>query len=110
MPCMIQPSSRTFVAFCAAAVLLLCDAGFIAPASAQTGAELLVVPFEKDQNFEINGSVLFQQTGKDDFGSGGDLRVNVYESSGRAREVREKSIPRIGYDVTYLDINSDRSF
>jgi hypothetical protein len=73
--------------------------------AAQTGAELLIRPFAEGENFELNGSAAFQSTGEDDFG--GDLRVNVYEASGRAREVREQSIPRIGYDFTYLDIDSD---
>lgn len=72
---------------------------------AQTGAELLVRPFEADQSFELNASALFQAQGEDDFG--GDLRVSVYEVSGRLREVREKTIPRFGYEMIYLDVDSD---
>ncbi len=74
-------------------------------AMAQTGAELLIRPFADDENFELNTSAVFQADGEDDFG--GDIAVNVYEVSGRAREVREKSIPRVGYDFAYLDIDSD---
>ncbi len=88
-----------------AAVVFFAAAMFTSHALAQTGAELLIRPFAKGENLELNTSAIFQSTGEDDFG--GDLGVNVYELSGRAREVREKSIPRLGYDLTYLDIDSE---
>ncbi|HEV2293406.1 MAG TPA: hypothetical protein VGR35_06090 [Tepidisphaeraceae bacterium] len=77
-------------------------------AAAQTGAELLIRPFAEGENLELNTSAIFQPDGEDDFG--GDLGLNVYQVSGRVREVREKSIPRLGYSLTYLDIDSEFAF
>ncbi|MGB7160993.1 MAG: hypothetical protein WBD40_23230 [Tepidisphaeraceae bacterium] len=99
---MVHPALRWLIVSTAAMLLVaMCARG----AFAQTGAELLVRPFEKDQKFELNGSALFQDKGEDDFG--GDMQVSVYEISGRAREVREKTIPRFGYDLIYLDVDND---
>ena len=103
MPRMTFPTK--WHGFVVCAVLIACTFLFAARAAAQTGAELLVRPFPEDENFEFNSSAAFQATGEDELG--GDFGMNVYEVSGRFREVREKSIPRVGYDFTYLDIDSD---
>jgi hypothetical protein len=100
---MIEPTPRLSLSVLAA--LLVCGAAFTSPAGAQTGAELLIRPFEKGENFEFNANATFQNQAEDDFGGG--LNLNVYEASGRAREVRERAIPRIGYEATYLDIDSE---
>jgi hypothetical protein len=100
---MNQPTNR--IAFAALLALTLCGATFTTRAAAQTGPELLVVPFAEGENFQLNASAIFQNQGEDDFGGG--VGLNVYEVSGRAREVREKAIPRIGYALTYLDIDSE---
>ncbi len=88
------------------ALLILCGARFTSRAAAQTGAELLIRPFAEGENFELNTNATFQSEGEEDE-FGGDFQLNVYEVSARAREVREKSIPRVGYDLTYLDIDSE---
>ncbi len=90
---------------CLIVTIMLSGALLVSRAEAQTGAELLVRPFAEGEAFELDASAAFQSTGEDDFGA--DLRVNVYEVSGRAREVREQSIPRVGFDLAYLDIDSD---
>jgi len=99
MPRMIHPSIRC-AALCAVLALFVTR-----NAVAQTGAELLIRPFEKDQSFELNGSARIQDEGEDDFG--GEMQVSVFEVSGRAREVREKTIPRVGYDLVYIDVDND---
>ncbi len=101
MPGMFHPPMRLLIV----AILILCGAFFTARAGAQTGAELLIRPFAEGENTELNTSATFQGEGEDEFS--GDFQLNVYEVSARAREVREKSIPRIGYELTYLDIDSD---
>jgi hypothetical protein len=102
MPAMRYPSRRAVRALFAS--LIATTACFLTSTSAQTGPELLVKPFDKDVNYEINASAIFQKTGEDDFGGGNDLGVNVYEVSARAREVRENYIPRFGFEMAYLDI------
>lgn len=98
---MIQPTKRLSFA-----ALFLFLAGPFAPrAAGQTGAELLIRPFPEGDNFELSAAGILQDEGEDDFG--GALRMNVYEVSGRAREVRERFIPRLGYDLTHLDIDGD---
>ena len=103
MPRMIHHAARRplFAPTALLASLLL----FHAQAVAQTGAELLIRPFAEGENFEFDASAMFQAESEDDFG--GDFQMNMYEASGRAREVREQSIPRIGFDLAYLDIESD---
>ena len=99
---MPRMTHRRFLALFA---LLACVSLTASPAFAQTGAELLIRPFPEGENLEFNTNAVFQSDGEDDFG--GELGLNVYEVSARAREVREKSIPRVGYDLTYIDINSE---
>jgi hypothetical protein len=103
MPRMIEPTHRILSRLGVA--LLLIVAALPAPAAAQTGAELLVRPFEEGDNFELNADAVLPATGEDD--DGGDLTVNVYEVAARAREVREKTIPRFGFDYVMLDTDSD---
>ncbi len=104
MPRMIESTKR--VALAVIGALILSVASSLTPrAAAQTGAELLIRPFAEGENLELNTSAVFQAQGEDDFG--GDLGLNVYEVSARAREVRERAIPRIGYDLTYIDIDSE---
>ena len=91
--------------FVTLAALLSCALMSASPAAAQTGAELLIRPFAEGENLELNSSAIFHAESEDDFG--GDFQLNHYEVSGRAREVRERSIPRIGFDLNYLDIDSD---
>jgi len=101
---MIESTKR--VALAVIGALILSVASSLTPrAAAQTGAELLIRPFAEGENLELNTSAVFQAQGEDDFG--GDLGLNVYEVSARAREVRERAIPRIGYDLTYIDIDSE---
>ena len=84
MPAMSYSSWRAARALVVA--LLTCGACVLPSALAQTGPELLVKPFDKDVNYEINASAVFEQTGEDDFGKQ-DLGVNVYEVSALAEDV-----------------------
>jgi hypothetical protein len=73
---------------------------------AQTGPSLLIKPWPKEQFIESSTDALFffDSTIKD---NGNKYNLDAYESIGRIRLLPGNiASPRIGYDVTYLDINS----
>jgi hypothetical protein len=75
-------------------------------AVAQTGADLLIQPFKPGTEVEVRGDAVFLETG--DIGNGGaDLGLSMFESRGRLRERRDDFIPRFGYDVFGMGIDSD---
>lgn len=79
-------------------------------AFAQSGAELLLKPWEKGQLIEARADVIFQDGGKfDDEGlSDLDFRLTHYESEGRVRILRGNvASPRIGWDFVRLHMDSD---
>jgi hypothetical protein len=72
-------------------------------ASAQTGAGLLLEPFEKDRSYEIEGSATFLFEGDTDTG---DFQMTMYESQGRMKldldgvvEGINRAQPRAGYET-----------
>ena len=79
-------------------------------ALAQSGPELLLKPWDKKQFIEMRNDALFLGNGEfedDEFG-GADFKLTTYESEGRIRILPGNiASPRIGYDVTYLDIDTD---
>jgi len=76
------------------------------PLFAQTGPSLLIKPWPKEQFIESSADALFffDSTTKE---NGDRYNLDVYESIGRIRLLPGNiASPRIGYDITYLDINS----
>lgn len=85
-------------------------------AHAQTGPELLIKPWERDQIFEASaGATFYNETKTDNRSDDGksryaDFTLSEYDSSGRIRffprDQNVRADPRLGYDVTYFDIDS----
>ena len=77
-----------------------------ASALAQTGPALLLKPnLSETEALEARGDAIFLQQGSTS-NAGADFRLSVFEWSGRFREQRENFIPRVGWDLTYLDVNT----
>jgi len=73
---------------------------------AQTGPALLLKPnLSETEALEARGDAIFLQQSSTS-NSGADFRLSVVEWSGRFREQRENFIPRVGWDLTYLDVNT----
>lgn len=93
-------------------VVVACVAG---GAQAQTGAALLMQPWQRlgegeaasQARFEIDGSARFQgESDIDDTDE--DLRLYLYESAGRVKLVDEPGAqPAIGYEVLHIDLSTD---
>ena len=87
------------------AAAVLASLALAAPAPAQTGPALLLKPLLHEQeNLESRGDALFLGNAQ---AESLDFDLSIYEASGRFRERRENLIPRIGWDLTYLDLDSD---
>ena len=74
---------------------------------AQSGPALLIKPWPKEQFIENSTDALFffNSSVKD---NGADYNLNTYESLGRIRLLPGNiASPRIGYEFTYLDIDTD---
>src|SRR5215204_2104128 len=83
-------------------ILLTASATF-----AQSGPSLLIKPWPKEQFIESSTDALFffDSTIKD---NGDQYNLDIYESIGRIRLLPGNiASPRIGYELTYLDINSE---
>lgn len=90
------------------ATLLCCGLlTLAAPAArAQTGARLLLEAFPKELTISTSTDATFLQGGHTQ-SNDESFRLSIYESSGRVRlhpGVFES--PRVGWDVTYLELNS----
>jgi hypothetical protein len=73
----------------------------------QTGPDLLLRPFPRERTVEASGSGVWLADGESD-NAGADFRLSLYESSGRARVFpRERADPRVGYDLLWLDLDTD---
>jgi hypothetical protein len=72
---------------------------------AQTGAALLLNPLLSEQEkVEGRADALFFNDGQTDHDN--DFGLSIYQTTGRVRERRENFIPRIGWDATYLDLDT----
>jgi hypothetical protein len=75
-------------------------------AFAQTGPALLLKPLlHEEETLETRGDALFLSNASTS--NNADFRLSVYEVSGRIREQRERLIPRLGWEMTYLDVDSN---
>ncbi|HYO08195.1 MAG TPA: hypothetical protein VER17_04425 [Tepidisphaeraceae bacterium] len=92
---------------CAAAALVAAAMLFsAAPAAAQTGPDLLLRPLlSENETWESRGDALIfpeaSATG------GNDYQMSIYTYQGRFREQRERLIPRIGWDLSYFNLDSE---
>src|SRR5207245_7233957 len=77
-------------------------------ARAQSGASLLVKPWETDQLVEgQTDGYLFEGGHTGNHEAGHDFRLFALESSGRVRIMPGNvASPRLGYDVTYLNAHT----
>ncbi len=83
--------------------------GFVASqVSAQTNSALLVAPFPKEQVVNAEAGATFLEGGHiAESDNDEDFRLSIYGASGRFRlQPGELKSPRIGFDFTYLDIDS----
>jgi hypothetical protein len=79
---------------------------FSAAAMAQTGPELLIKPLMNEKEiWESTGDALFLDSGHTS--NDEDFQMNILEYQGRVREHHEPFLPRLGWDVTYLNLNTD---
>jgi hypothetical protein len=73
---------------------------------AQTGPALLVKPLMHElEAWESRGDVFWQAQGATS--NDEDFQMNILEYQGRVRERDEPFVPRLGWDLTYLDLNTD---
>jgi len=74
----------------------------------QTSAELLLKPWEKEGLIEGETSAFFENNAHVQDEDAADIQLSLYESFGRLRVAPgEIASPRLGYDVLYLDIDSE---
>lgn len=111
---------NTFLKSCVAAALLACP---FAPALAQTGPELILLPWQEGQTAQVVGYASFMDTETD--GADFDLDLTRLESRGRfnldnpapgrGEPAGVGQAPRqapgfattLGYDYTYLDLSTN---
>lgn len=89
--------------------------GLAAPLSiglAQTGAALLVAPFEEGQSYEAQVEATIFGGGHTDGAAPNGIDLQMYESQGRARfgQTDDPTGPgkiNLGYELLYMNLNSD---
>src|SRR3954454_17368370 len=103
-------SCRTTLAGAARAALataVLFIACVTRPARAQTGPDLLLKTWDKDERVEATVNGMFMENGhtkQED----ADFRLNIYETEGRFRLIPgELASPRIGYEFSYFELHSN---
>jgi hypothetical protein len=86
--------------------MFLCLIACAAPSRAQTGAELLLKPLVKEDEFaEGRADALLFNQGQTNRGD--DFQLRYYQTSGRIRENEPNLVPRFGWDVKYYDLDTD---
>ena len=95
----------TFHAAALAAAPLLLGAS---AAVAQTNSALLIAPFPKEETVVAEASALVLESGHiAESEIDEDFQLSIYSSTGRFRLIPgELKSPRIGYDFTYLDLDT----
>lgn len=78
-----------------------------AAALAQTGPDLLLKPWQPGERVELAAYGTFLGDGSTD-NADADLTISIFDSFGRAKlPVESRAEPRVGYNVTYLDLDGD---
>jgi hypothetical protein len=90
-------------------VVLLSCLALPAPSVAQSGPDLLIQPFKEGTDVEVSGSAAFLESGDAGDADGSGLQLSIYESEGRIRERRENYVPRFGYELFGIGIDSDNA-
>jgi hypothetical protein len=91
--------------FLPAALLLLCCAA--APVSAQSGAALMIRPWQESRAVELSGEAMFGGRGHVEDGGDQGVQVRQYQGSGRFRfDVADEHSPAVGFDVLQIDVDS----
>ncbi len=100
----LNPGSRAFVLFSLLA-LVVCLA---APAAAQTNSALLIAPFPKERAIQAEaGGVFFESGHIAESEIDEKFQLSIFNAAGRVRlKPGDIKSPRIGFDATYLDIDS----
>jgi hypothetical protein len=92
------------IAAVGAVLLFMCVAS---PARAQTGPDLLLKTWDKDERVEASVNGMFLENGhtkQED----ADFRLSIYETEGRFRLIPgELASPRIGYEFSYFELHSN---
>jgi hypothetical protein len=85
--------------------------GVASPLLAQTNSALLIAPFPKEQLVHAEAGALFMEGGHiAESGVDEDFRLSMYGSVGMFRlNPGQLESPRIGYEFTYLDLDSSFS-
>src|SRR3954463_14251732 len=79
-----------------------------APASAQTGSELLLKPFPKELRYDNQTDISFAENAHSKEAPGSDFQLSTYETMGRVRlNPGDVASPRFGYAFKYLDLDSN---
>jgi hypothetical protein len=74
-------------------------------AAAQTGPGLLLEPLlSEDEVWESRGNATFLNQGSTSQDE--SYTMQIYQWSGKFREQRERFIPRVGWDLKYLDVDT----
>ena len=94
-------STRASVVTSLATVVIMCFAAL--PATAQTGAELVLKPFAEGQTVELGAEAMLINNGAIKNVGGGDM--DIYDAWGRWRVTGEdQRNVTVGFTVTYLDL------
>lgn len=97
--------SRKFLAASAVAAAAIYAAPN--PASAQTGAGLLLEPFPENLTLDANGFIAFNQSGHVERADD-SIRLTYFETEGRVRlKPGDMASPRFGYSFTYVDLDTN---
>src|SRR5690349_7831717 len=101
--------TRTPTALVAAGLVFAAAALFhAAPASAQTGSELLLKPFPKELRYDNQTDLSFAENAHSKEAPGSDFQLSTYESEGRIRlNPGDVASPRLGYDFKYLNLDTN---
>lgn len=79
-----------------------------APASAQTGSELLLKPFPKELRYDNQTDLSFAENAHAKQLPASDFQLSTYETEGRVRlNPGDVASPRIGYALKYLDLDTN---
>lgn len=76
------------------------------PALAQTNIDLMLKPFAEKTPIDVNATTYVLSSGHTD--NGNDYQLSIIDVAGRYRFApRERYDPRIGFDATYLNFDTD---
>ncbi|MEX2672657.1 MAG: hypothetical protein WD294_11165 [Phycisphaeraceae bacterium] len=105
-----QTAGRTSIGVIFALTLLAGTFAITQEARADSGAALMLAPWEEGNAFELDADLFVQSRGRVRQPGGERVRINTYESSGRFRfDTESRHSPAIGYDFYHVDFNHDGS-